>query len=283
VENLDLKYQGNWSIKEFILENQMIFEQELLDEAINVKDKIEEIRYIGNINLLNNAQKLVAFIVEKQTEDLVSFANKEGIAWAKYSLTLAFKLEWIHAIRRTLWRFLNQYDLFAEEEVQRETFFDLEKNINDQIDQFLTSFFISYSKYKDELLEKQRQLVENLSVPIIPIKKEIRILPLIGSIDLLRIKTIQEKVLEEIGKHHIQTLIIDLSGIMPMEEETTHDFKKIIEAIAMMGCQTVITGLRTEIVQSLVTFGVDLKEHAEFKGTLQLALNEVIFGGSLHS
>jgi rsbT co-antagonist protein RsbR len=283
VENLDLKYQGNWSIKEFILENQMIFEQELLDEAINVKDKIEEIRYIGNINLLNNAQKLVAFIVEKQTEDLINFANQEGIAWAKYSLTLSFKLEWIHAIRRTLWRFLNQYDLFAKEEVQRETFFELEKNINDQIDQFLTSFFISYSKYKDELLEKQRQLVENLSVPIIPIKKEIRILPLIGSIDLLRIKTIQEKVLEEIGKHHIRTLIIDLSGIMPMEEETTHDFKKIIEAIAMMGCQTVITGLRTEIVQSLVTYGVDLKEHAEFKGTLQLALNEVIFGGSLHS
>lgn len=280
---MDLKYQGNWSIKEFILENQMIFEQELLDEAINVKDKIEEIRYIGNINLLNNAQKLVAFIVEKQTEDLINFANQEGIAWAKYSLTLSFKLEWIHAIRRTLWRFLNQYDLFAKEEVQRETFFELEKNINDQIDQFLTSFFISYSKYKDELLEKQRQLVENLSVPIIPIKKEIRILPLIGSIDLLRIKTIQEKVLEEIGKHHIRTLIIDLSGIMPMEEETTHDFKKIIEAIAMMGCQTVITGLRTEIVQSLVTYGVDLKEHAEFKGTLQLALNEVIFGGSLHS
>jgi rsbT co-antagonist protein RsbR len=283
VENLDLKYQGNWSIKEFILENQMIFEQELLDEAINVKDKIEEIRYIGNINLLNNAKKLVAFIVEKQTEDLINFANQEGIAWAKYSLTLSFKLEWIHAIRRTLWRFLNQYDLFAKEEVQRETFFELEKNINDQIDQFLTSFFISYSKYKDELLEKQRQLVENLSVPIIPIKKEIRILPLIGSIDLLRIKTIQEKVLEEIGKHHIQTLIIDLSGIMPMEEETTHDLKKIIEAIAMMGCQTVITGLRTEIVQSLVTYGVDLKEHAEFKGTLQLALNEIIFGESLHS
>lgn len=278
---MDLKYKGNWCIKNFIIENKKIFEQELLNEAINVRDKIEEIRYVGNINLLNNAHRLVMYIVENQTEELVAFANQEGVAWAKFSLTLAFKLEWIHAIRRTLWRFLNQYDVVTQAEVKRDAFFELEKNMNDQIDQFLTSFFISYSKYKDELLENQRKLVENLSVPIIPIKKEIRILPLIGEIDIIRIRTMQEKVLDEIGKHHIQTLIIDLSGITPMEEETTHNFKKIIEAINMMGCQTVITGLRSEIVQSFVNYGIDLKEQAVFKGTLQLALNDVIFGKKL--
>lgn len=274
---MELNYQQNWSIKEFIVQNKMPFEQDLLNEAINVRDKIEEIRYIGNINLLNNAHILVMYIIEKQTEDLVAFAKQEGIAWAKYSLTLAFKLEWIHAIRRTLWKFLKEFYEVSNKDVDSEFFFELEKNMNDQIDNFLTNFFISYSKYKDELLDNQRKLVENLSVPIIPVKKEVRILPLIGAVDGIRIRTIQEKVLEEIGKHHIQTLIIDLSGITPMEEETTHDFKKIIEAISMMGCQTVITGLRSEIVQSLVAYGINLKDQADFKGTLQLALNDVIF------
>jgi rsbT co-antagonist protein RsbR len=276
-DTVELNYQQNWSIKEFIVQNKMPFEQDLLNEAINVRDKIEEIRYIGNINLLNNAHVLVMYIIEKQTEDLVAFAKQEGIAWAKYSLTLAFKLEWIHAIRRTLWKFLKEFYEVSNKEVDPEFFFELEKNMNDQIDNFLTNFFISYSKYKDELLENQRKLVENLSVPIIPVKKEVRILPLIGAVDGIRIRTIQEKVLEEIGKHHIQTLIIDLSGITPMEEETTHDFKKIIEAISMMGCQTVITGLRSEIVQNLVAYGINLKDQADFKGTLQLALNDVIF------
>lgn len=274
---MEFNYQQNWSIKEYIVQNKMSFEQDLLDEAINVRDKIEEIRYIGNINLLNNAHILVMYIIEKQTEDLVAFAKQEGIAWSKYSLTLAFKLEWIHAIRRTLWKFLKQFYEVSNKEVDSEFFFELEKNMNDQIDNFLTNFFISYSKYKDDLLDKQRKLVENLSVPIIPVKKEVRILPLIGAVDGIRIRTIQEKVLEEIGKHHIQTLIIDLSGITPMEEETTNDFKKIIEAISMMGCQTVITGLRSEIVQSLVAYGINLKDQADFKGTLQLALNDVIF------
>ena len=274
---MELKYHADWCLKEFILNNKDSFEQDLLNEAINVREKIEEIRYIGNINLLNNAHKLVMYIIEKQTKDLVAFAKHEGIAWAKYSLTLSFKLEWIHAVRRTLWRFLRHYNSFIKEQAKTEDFFEMEKQINDQIDHFLTNFFISYSKYKDELLEKQRKLVENLSVPIIPVKKEVRILPLIGAVDGMRIRTIQEKVLDEIGKHHIQTLIMDLSGIAPMEEETTHEFKKIIEAISMMGCQTVITGLRSEIVRSLVAFGIDFKELANFKGTLQLALNDVFF------
>ncbi|WEG12106.1 STAS domain-containing protein [Pullulanibacillus sp. KACC 23026] len=274
---MELSYRENSTVKQFIIDNQSPFEQELLDEAINVKDKINEILFIGNIDLLKNAHKLVMFVVEKKEEELVAFAKQEGVAWAKYSLTLAFKLEWIHAIRRTLWKFLNNYQLLNKEKEDSNAFFTLEKNINDYIDQFLTHFFISYSTYKDELIEKQRELVENLSVPIIPINKEIRILPLIGSIDTSRVRTIQEKVLEEIGKHHIRTLIIDLSGITPMEEVAVYDFKKIIEANSMMGCQTIITGLRSDIVKNFVNIGINLRELAEFKGTLELALNDILF------
>lgn len=277
MKRLELSYQKNSSVKDFIIGNRDKFQEELLNEAINVKDKIDEILLIGNIDLLKNAHKLVMYIIEKKEEELIAFAQQEGIAWAKFSLTLAFKLEWIHAIRRTIWKFLNEYEYLNDNHDGTEQFFSLEKNINDHIDQFLTTFFITYSHYKDELIETQQQLVENLSVPIIPIKKEIRILPLIGNIDAHRIRTIQEKVLEEIGKHHIRILIIDLSGITPMEDEAAQNFKKIIEANDMMGCRTIITGLRADIVKNMVNMGVNLRDIAEFKGTLELALNDVVF------
>lgn len=281
VKGLNLHFLEDFSIKHYLLENRSGFEERLLDEAINVRDKIDEIHKIGKINLLDNAHKLVLFVVEGREHELISFAKQEGIVWAKYSLTLAFKLDWIQAIRRTLWDFLYNYDLLSSRDADRELFFAMEKNINELIDQFLTYFFISYSKYKDELLENQRKLVENLSVPIIPINREISILPLIGSIDQKRMSIIQDKVFNEIGNCQIQKLIIDLSGVAQMDHEVTSHFKKLIIGIYMMGCKSVLTGLRSEIVKSLINSEVIMNHAAEYKGTLQIALNDIIFNKTL--
>lgn len=216
-------------------------------------------------------------MVEEREHELISFAQQEGIAWAKYSLTLAFKLEWVHAIRRTLWDFLYNYDLLSDAEINRNKFYTMEKNVNELMDLFLTNFFISFSKFKDELIDRQRKLVENLSVPIIPINNNTCILPLIGSIDFQRMATIEDKVLLEIENENIQKLIIDLSGVVTMEDDHIKHLSKITQGINMMGCETILTGLRADIVKKLINSDHDFTNLKEFKGTLQSALNDAIF------
>jgi anti-anti-sigma regulatory factor/two-component sensor histidine kinase len=276
VKKLNLTYEETLSIKEYFLANKEIFEDQLLEEAINVKDKIDEIHRVGNINLLSNAHKLVLLIVEEREHELISFAKQEGVAWAKFSLTIAFKLEWIQAIRRTVWDFLFNFDLNKNNNHSSEFYFTLEKNINRQFDQFLNSFFIQYTKYKDELLDAQRKLLENLSVPIIPISQDISIIPLIGAIDRFRAKTIEDKLITEIGNSHIQTLILDLSGAAVIEVEVIQHLIRIINGISMMGCKTVITGLRPEVVKLVINEGISFEHVAELKGTLQFALSDYL-------
>ncbi|QTN01336.1 STAS domain-containing protein [Sediminibacillus dalangtanensis] len=264
------------SVKDFLIQNKQPFEEKLLNEAVNVRDKIEEIRVIGNINLLENALKIVLYVVDGQKDEVVAFARKEGIAWANYSLTLAFKLEWVQAIRRTLWVALHDYELLSGMDVDRERFYETESNINALIDEFLNGFFISYSKYKDELIEAQQEMVENLSVPIIPVTPNVCILPLIGEIDASRVNTIEEKVLMEIGRLRIRTLIMDLSGILEMESNIATNFLKLLDGIGMMGCTPVITGLRPETVRNLMAQDLIFDNKAEIKGTLQQALDEYL-------
>ncbi|MGG3467119.1 ATP-binding protein [Neobacillus pocheonensis] len=276
VKRLELDVEERSTIKDFFIANRDKFEKGLLSEAINVRDKIEEIHTMGNINLLNNAHKLAMFVVEEHEHELISFAKQEGVAWAKYSLTIAFKLEWVQAIRRTLWDFLYNYKLATNSNTSLEEFFTLEKNINQLIDQFMNYFFISYTKYKDDLLYSQRKLVENLSVPIIPISSNICILPLIGQIDHNRVATIEDKVISEIGNSHIQTLIIDFSGVADMESEVIRSLLNLINGIAMMGCKTVLTGLRGEIIKKVIHLGIKLDQAADFKGTLQFALKDYL-------
>ncbi|NQD67282.1 STAS domain-containing protein [Bacillus haikouensis] len=268
-------FLNNEQVSRFLTDNRESFKQKLLSEAVNVGSKINDILEKGNIDLLKNAEILAHYIVEDNDEKLVEFAKVEGIAWAQHSLTLEFKLEWVHAIRRTLWHFLYQYDQSNDvDETSTEKFFELEKRINDSVDQFLNNFFISYSGYKDKLLLSQKKLVENLSAPIIPINNSIAVLPLIGMMDALRVERLEEKVLMGVSSLRIQTLIIDLSGIAEMEMDVLHQFDKILSGVNMMGCKVILTGLRVEIVRKVVAAGVVFGSQVDTKGTLQQTLKE---------
>lgn len=265
----------NTELKNYIETKREEFNQMLLGQAVNVRDKIDEILRIGDIDLINNAHKIVSFVIDKRIDELNNFAKQEGIAWATHSLTLSFKLEWVQAIRRTLWKFV---EMFNDENGNKSlaNFFEVEERFNNGIDQFLNAFFINYSTYKDSLLLAQRQLVENLSVPIIPITPSIAILPLIGAIDTFRAQILEEKVLREISRLQIQTLIMDLSGIAEIEDDIADHLTRIINGTTLMGCKTVITGLRAEVVRKIVNLGIVFDQNTTTVGTLQQALNRFL-------
>ncbi|MDN7242693.1 STAS domain-containing protein [Planococcus sp. N028] len=267
--------QNSEEIKAFFEKYQEAFDEQLLNEAVNVRNRIDEILAIGNIDLVANAHRLVFYIIDGNEEELQLFAKQEGIAWATYSMELSFKLEWVQAIRRTLWTFMQQYNDAKENKVAFD-FFRMEKDINSRVDTFLNTFFINYSTYKDSLLLAHREMVESLSVPIIPINTTVSILPLIGSVDAFRTSVLEEKVLMEIGRSRIQTLIMDFSGIANMEAEEIHHIMKIIDGTAMMGCTTIITGLRAEVVRKMIHLGLSFDQKTKTLGTLQQALKEYL-------
>ncbi|WP_240647178.1 ATP-binding protein [Paenibacillus nanensis] len=269
-----LELQQTEELREFFILNREKFAEQLLIEAVNVRDKIDEIMGIGNINLLENAHKLVLSIAEGREHEVVHFAKTEGVAWAKHSLTLAFKLEWIQSVRRVMWSFLYNFNRENHDFSSKEQFFSLEKQINDLMDQFLNHFFISYSQYKDDLIRAHRELVDDLSVPIIPLTRNMSILPLIGAIDSFRATTLEDKVITEIGASGIATLIIDLSGVVDMEANVIHRLIALIDGVKMMGCEVILTGIRAEIVKLMLRLGVTFTNKAITKGTLQQALED---------
>lgn len=174
-----------------------------------------------------------------------------------------------------MWNFIQKFNNDIQP-ISIDAFFELEKQTNDQIDFFLNEFFINYSTYKDALISSQRKVVEALSVPVIPITPTICILPLIGSIDTHRTNIVEEKVLTEIGRLHIQTLIMDLSGISEMETEVIDHLMKIIYGTSMMGCSTVITGLSPDVVRQMIQLGIKFGEETRTFATLQHALKQYL-------
>ncbi|MHA6251787.1 STAS domain-containing protein [Oceanobacillus sp. CAU 1775] len=263
-------------IEAFIQNNTEEFQSILLSAAGNKNAEIKRILEAGNIDLLKNAEQIAFYVLGDRREELISFAEVEGIAWAKHSLTLAFKLEWIHAIRRTLWTLLSNHRLTNIDDSTVEQFYQLEKKINDGIDEFLNSFFISYSKYKDELLMTERKLVEHLTVPIMPVTSSVVVLPLIGEFDTYRMSIIEEKIFNEISRLKIELLFIDLSGMPDIDEFIISNFEKVLVGIKMMGSKAVLTGLRPKLAKRIAALGMQEMVHIETKATLQQALREYL-------
>jgi len=101
---------------------------------------------------------------------------------------------------------------------------------------------------------------------------------LIGSVDSFRNNILEEKVLTEVGRLSIQTLIMDLSGIADMESEVIEHLMKTINGSSMMGCRTVITGLRVDVVRKMISLGSTFDKDTKTFGTLQQALSIYLSG-----
>jgi len=270
----DLIYTETQTITDFIKDNRQAFKEELLNQAGNVRDKIEEIKRVSDIDLIQNAHEIVLYVVGGKEQEVIDFGRKEGVLWAQHSLTVSFKLNWVQSIRKALWNFLYEFDVRGDKLKRREEFYEMEQKINILIAEFLKVFFISYSDYKDEQLEKQKQMVDNLSVPIIPISTTKWVLPLVGVIDEHRATIMKERILYKISDEHIDVLVMDLSGIAQIDANAIHQFIKIIDVVNITGCQCIMTGLRPEIVTEIVKLDPAFHKKVITKGTLRQALQD---------
>lgn len=273
---LDLLYEEGVSLHDFIRNNRQEFERQLFIEAIGVKDAIQDVHQTGEIDLIGNVHKLVELTLEHKDMEISQFAQEVGHLWARHpNLNLSVKLEWFHAVRRVLWGFLYNYELLSGNKSNSEQFFAMERQINNSLDTFIRNFFMSCIAYKEEQLKSHKAIIDDLSVPIIPITASVSICPLLGAVDGNRVKAMQQKVLQQIGESETQTLYIDISSAVLSDHDTVRKLFKMMDGITYMGCSVVVTGLRPEVAVMLIELDLALNERIQIKSTLRQAMEEL--------
>lgn len=113
---------------------------------------------------------------------------------------------------------------------------------------------------KLDLIEKQRQAIEELSTPIIKIWDQVLVLPLIGALDTRRSQRLTESLLNEIAVTQSKVTILDITGVPTVDSAVANHILKTVAAVKLLGAQCVITGIRPEVAQTIVHLGVDLSE-----------------------
>nr|WP_230309343.1 STAS domain-containing protein [Planomicrobium sp. YIM 101495] len=130
--------------------------------------------------------------------------------------------------------------------------------------------------YRRRLAASRRQFLE-LSAPVVPVTEKIAILPLVGDIDLDRGRFILERVLQEATRLDVDTLILDLSGVVQVDENVVEQMTKITRSLKIVGIKPVLTGIRPEIAKMMVAIGIN-KEELLVGGTLKQVFQRISKG-----
>jgi rsbT co-antagonist protein RsbR len=114
------------------------------------------------------------------------------------------------------------------------------------------------TRENQRLIAELRDLVEQLSTPILQVGPRVLALPIVGSLDEQRAATITERTLNEVSRTRARHVIIDLTGTSKVDERTARYLVAFTRTTRMLGARCVLCGIRAELVTAMMELGVEL-------------------------
>lgn len=111
---------------------------------------------------------------------------------------------------------------------------------------------------QEEMLRAQNIALAELSTPLIPIRDEVVVMPLIGALDSRRAQQVLEVLLEGVAQSRAQVAIMDITGVPVVDTQVANALVRAAQAVKLLGARVVLTGIRPEVAQTLVGLGADL-------------------------
>jgi rsbT co-antagonist protein RsbR len=133
---------------------------------------------------------------------------------------------------------------------------------------------VSFVEERERIIRQQQEAIRELSTPVLQVRERLLILPIIGVIDSQRAKQITEQLLRGIRNNRAKVVVVDITGVPTIDSTVANNVVQTVEASRLMGADVIITGLSSEIAQTLVTIGVDLRKLnavGDLQGGIELA------------
>src|SRR5438309_10373943 len=119
---------------------------------------------------------------------------------------------------------------------------------------------VSFVQERERIIREQQEAIRELSTPVLQVRERLLILPIIGVIDPQRARQLTEQLLRGIRANRAKVVVIDITGVPTIDSTVANHLVQTVEASRLMGASVIITGLSSEIAQTLVTIGVDLSK-----------------------
>ncbi len=117
---------------------------------------------------------------------------------------------------------------------------------------------VGFVQERERIIRQQQEAIRELSTPVLQVRERLLILPIIGVIDSQRARQVTEQLLRGIRANRAKVVVIDITGVPAVDATVANHLVQTVDASRLMGASVIVTGLSSEIAQTLVTIGVDL-------------------------
>ena len=132
---------------------------------------------------------------------------------------------------------------------------------------------VSFVEQRERIIREQQAAIRELSTPVLQVRDRLLILPIIGGLDSQRARQLTQQLLSAIRESRARMVVIDITGVGMIDLTVANHLVQTVEAARLMGARAIITGLSSEVAQTLVDLGVDLSM-MQTVGDLQGGLEE---------
>ncbi|MGF3104580.1 STAS domain-containing protein [Rossellomorea sp. DUT-2] len=136
-------------------------------------------------------------------------------------------------------------------------FYNLISDFDAVVDRAVHWLSISYSRRFYTRINAAEATALELSIPVIKISNQIGVLPLIGDIDTQRAQELMDKALSKGSELGLEYMVIDLSGVPIIDTMVADRIFKVVEALSLIGVETILSGIRPEIAQTMTHLGIN--------------------------
>jgi rsbT co-antagonist protein RsbR len=119
---------------------------------------------------------------------------------------------------------------------------------------------VSFVQERERIIRQQQEAIRELSTPVLQVREQLLILPIIGVLDSPRARQLTEQLLRAIRANRAKVVVIDITGVPTIDSTVANHLVQTVDASGLMGASVIITGLSSEIALTLVTIGLDLSK-----------------------
>jgi rsbT co-antagonist protein RsbR len=137
---------------------------------------------------------------------------------------------------------------------------DVIHRIDTNIDHSSHRFSETYVENYRERENKHIHLLNELSVPVVPLFDGLGVLPLVGEVDESRAEVLRMKTLERCVQQNITSLVIDLSGVHTIDHTVLEVLFSLTDSLRLLGVRVTVTGIRPEIAIMATHLKIDINQ-----------------------
>jgi rsbT co-antagonist protein RsbR len=101
-------------------------------------------------------------------------------------------------------------------------------------------------------------LVRTLELPVLSVGTGLLVVPLVGNLDSRRMQAIQQQLFDKVTAQHAHTVVLDITGISAVDAAVAEALLQTARGVRLLGAQTLLSGIRAEVAQTIVALGTDL-------------------------